>query len=1113
MRILAFVLGLLGVFLASEAQAQTVCPPTAVILNSIPYGRGPGNSSFNCMVPAANSILATDGSNVPSFTQALPIPVANNFLSAAHSWSALQTFGVGLATGAAGIALAENRAISFPYGSTTPGYVIRRSEVDGSLLIDDGITGQSNIILKPASAVQIGANLNVSTPIGGILYSTGLSSFRDAATAQSVGYLDSALALNVFSGSPLSPFTTSVNPTALITRTESNTLAGANLTSSALVVLASGINQNAHGANSAETTAIWARAQKDAGSNGDVTGIVGEAFSSSTQACDVSPARCGGVFGGFFAATTYTNFAATIAVETSNNNGSGVFHAYDGSGGNYIGATGFDIAYYGTVNGSTPVNGTVGIQLRGGDGVTAWDVGLGFVRFLGVGATAKASIQDDTDATNVILLNSGAHSYGIRGTGATYSVAAIAFPGFTLNGAGTITAGLWNGTVVAPAFGGTGIANNAANTLTWSGAFAATFTLTGVTGVTFPTSGTLATTAGASIPTIVQGDLLYGSAANTLSALAKNTTATRYLSNTGTSNNPAWAQVDVSNGVTGTLQAAQEPAHTGDVTNSAGSLALALANIPTGTPMAGSLLATAIVAPGTPAAGKASIYVDSTSKNLAVKNDAGAVNHGMQTRTATANNWIRSIADDGSTTISQPAFTDISGTIAAGQVSGSYTGITGVGTLTVGATGAGFTVALSTSAITGILAGVNGGSGNGFFAVTGPTTSLKTFTFPNASATVLTDNAVVTPAQGGTGIANNNLSTLTISGNFGLTFTIGAARNVTINGNPTLNDWFDQSVKTTASPSFSQITSTIATGTSPLVVTSTTQVANLNAATLGGATFASPGTIGGTVAGIGNFASIASGQQVITAPGNGDAVELRSGLSGQFIAASVGRTGSEGYYGVAGATNDFVTGTVAGDVFLRGTTNLWLAGSGTPGIKIGSTGIVNLIATIDATSTSTGTLINPGGMAVNKRVFMNGLTASAGLQTAVICQSSAGELIADSVACLASSARFKENLVPMSDSVALAEVMQLRPHTGRYKPEGMFNNSREHVWFIAEQVAEIDTRLVGYDNTGLVRSVDYTGATVLNTGAIRALKADNDNLRAANDNLVIRVQELEAKVR
>lgn len=52
---------------------------------------------------------------------------------------------------------------------------------------------------------------------------------------------------------------------------------------------------------------------------------------------------------------------------------------------------------------------------------------------------------------------------------------------------------------------------------------------------------------------VAQGDILYGSAADTLSALAKSTSATRYLSNTGTSNNPAWAQIDLSNGVTGDL--------------------------------------------------------------------------------------------------------------------------------------------------------------------------------------------------------------------------------------------------------------------------------------------------------------------------------------------------------------------------------------------------------------------------------------------------------------------------------------------------------------------------------------------------------------------------------
>lgn len=159
--------------------------------------------------------------------------------------------------------------------------------------------------------------------------------------------------------------------------------------------------------------------------------------------------------------------------------------------------------------------------------------------------------------------------------------------------------------ILAGTNGGTGV-NNGVKTitlggsLTTSGAFDSTFTMTNTTSVTFPTSGTLATTSqiptgaaltrvddtnvtltlggspstalvnaasltlgwtgtlavtrgGTGLGSLTQGDILYASAANTLSALAKSASATRYLSNTGASNNPAWAQVDLSNGVTGNL--------------------------------------------------------------------------------------------------------------------------------------------------------------------------------------------------------------------------------------------------------------------------------------------------------------------------------------------------------------------------------------------------------------------------------------------------------------------------------------------------------------------------------------------------------------------------------
>jgi hypothetical protein len=54
----------------------------------------------------------------------------------------------------------------------------------------------------------------------------------------------------------------------------------------------------------------------------------------------------------------------------------------------------------------------------------------------------------------------------------------------------------------------------------------------------------------------------------------------------------------------------------------------------------------------------------------------------------------------------------------------------------------------------GLLPSSRGGTNNAFFQVTGPASTLKTFTFPNQSATVLTDAAPVTQPQGGTGTSS-----------------------------------------------------------------------------------------------------------------------------------------------------------------------------------------------------------------------------------------------------------------------------------------------------------------------------------------------------------------------
>jgi hypothetical protein len=67
-----------------------------------------------------------------------------------------------------------------------------------------------------------------------------------------------------------------------------------------------------------------------------------------------------------------------------------------------------------------------------------------------------------------------------------------------ITGVGTLSTGTWNGSVISPTYGGTGV-NNGSNTITLSGnlattgAFNLSVALTGATSVTMPTSGTLLT--------------------------------------------------------------------------------------------------------------------------------------------------------------------------------------------------------------------------------------------------------------------------------------------------------------------------------------------------------------------------------------------------------------------------------------------------------------------------------------------------------------------------------------------------------------------------------------------------------------------------------------------
>lgn len=135
----------------------------------------------------------------------------------------------------------------------------------------------------------------------------------------------------------------------------------------------------------------------------------------------------------------------------------------------------------------------------------------------------------------------GASSGGsgtVTSVGATPPANGIGIAGSPITTNGTFVFSLTNDLAAVEGLAATGIVRRTA-TDTWSAG-----------GVITVVEG------GTGLSAIAQGDILYGSGVNTISALVKNASATRYLSNTGTSNNPAWAQVDLTNGVVGILPSA-----------------------------------------------------------------------------------------------------------------------------------------------------------------------------------------------------------------------------------------------------------------------------------------------------------------------------------------------------------------------------------------------------------------------------------------------------------------------------------------------------------------------------------------------------------------------------
>lgn len=184
------------------------------------------------------------------------------------------------------------------------------------------------------------------------------------------------------------------------------------------------------------------------------------------------------------------------------------------------------------------------------------------------GAVVTAGAFTTSGAFGLTLTTTNTTNVTLPTTGTLVNTAVTSLP--SLAGVGTITSGIWNGTLIGSTYGGTGINNGSftitlggnvstggsfttGGVLTFSGAFSTVITVTAGTTVTLPTTGTLFSTANGplnALSTYNTNGLLTQTAANTFTGRTVTGTANRItLTNgDGVAGNPT---VDISSSYVG----------------------------------------------------------------------------------------------------------------------------------------------------------------------------------------------------------------------------------------------------------------------------------------------------------------------------------------------------------------------------------------------------------------------------------------------------------------------------------------------------------------------------------------------------------------------------------
>ena len=297
------------------------------------------------------------------------------------------------------------------------------------------------------------------------------------------------------------------------------------------------------------------------------------------------------------------------------------------------------------------------------------------------------------------------------------------------------------------------------------------------------------------------------------------------------------------------------------------------------------------------------------------------------------------------------------------------------------------------------------------------------------------------------------------------------------------------------------LTSDVSTGTAPLVVASTTNVANLNASSLNGATMASPGAIGGTSAAAGTFAALV-GTSLSVSDGNITNVGVLEADTIQSDADAAGL--NINFDGNTGTNKLSLTDNLASALDITQGANSYIKFDSTDGdeaLSFGTTPIVEFLSTGgstgDADFSVSGYAQFAGIVEVDGALDCDSTSTFAGLATlAAGATLSGGDLTVTSgdITCSSTSSEVKAgSFVTYSDAALKTNVetvdnaMDMIQGLRGVSYDLKANGTREY-GFIAQEVNEILPEVVS--TSGDLMGIDYTRITSLLVEAVKTQQAE-----------------------